>query len=193
MPPKISPFLQVLDPTDTDTGGGTASALAGAMAAALVGKVARLSAPLADLGPEAFFLGLAAQAEALAADLLQGGMEDSAAFKSLRATYRLPRQTEEEKSNRARAIQQAVLHAATVPLANAGRCRRVWELCAALTGRSNTNAASDLECAGHLARAGLLGCLANVEINLPLLKNELEVMRLTGRVRELRDVAESAE
>jgi len=66
-------------------------------------------------------------------------------------------------------------------------------MCAALTGRSNANAASDLECAGHLARAGLLGCLANVEINLPLLKDELEVIRLTGRVRELREAAESAE
>ena len=36
----------------------------------------------------------------------------------------------------------------------------------------NTNAKSDLECAGYLAKAGLKGCLANVRINLPYIKDE---------------------
>ncbi len=189
METDVSPFLGVLDPSDTGTGGGTASALAGAMAASLVAMVAHLSAPLEHLGPPASFLELAARAEMLAADLVQGGAADRAAFGALRDAYRLPRLTDEQKTRRAAAVQQAVLHAAAVPLENAERCLQVWEMCAALTNRSNANAASDLECAGHLARAGLLGCVANVEINLPLLKDEIEVVRLTGRVRELREAA----
>jgi formiminotetrahydrofolate cyclodeaminase len=189
----VGSFLAVLDPADTTTGGGTASALAGAMAAALVAMVARLPAPLERPGPEEFFRELGAEAEALSSTLLGGAAEDAAAFSVLRAAYRLPKRTPEEQAERSRAVQQAVLRAAQVPLDNAERCQRVLEMCAALTGRSNPSAASDLECAAHLGRAGLLGCLANVEVNLPLLKNERELVRLTGRVRELRESATGVE
>ena len=63
-------------------------------------------------------------------------------------------------------------HAAEVPLSNAARCKRVLELCQRLEKSYNTNAASDLECALHLATAGLKGCAANVRINLPYIKDE---------------------
>ena len=85
-----------------------------------------------------------------------------------------------------------MLHAAEVPLSNAGRCRRVLELCRRLKDRFNTNAASDLECAIYLATAGLNGCAANVRINLPYIKdgsackdiqNRLE--RATGKIEGL--------
>jgi len=69
-------------------------------------------------------------------------------------------------------IQKAIVHAAEVPLSNAGYCKTVLDLCRQLEERFNTNATSDLECAAYLAKAGLKGCLANVRINLAYIKDE---------------------
>lgn len=180
-------FLRVLDPADNSTGGGTASAIAGAMAAALVGMVARLSPGKAAVQEaEAFYCELAAQAEALSAELMRGGSEDALGFDAVQAAYRLPRQNDAQKADRQQAIRQAWLDATRVPMANAERCARVLELCACLQGRANPKAASDLECAGHLARAGALGCMATAEINLPHIHDEAQAALLRERVHQLR-------
>jgi len=169
---NIAALMKVLDPNDNSTGGGTASAFAGAMAAALAAMVARLSIGKKDMEPEPFYTGLATEAAVLSGELFDGGREDSEAFAGITAGFRMPKETPEQKAARSQVIQEATIHAARVPLANAERCRRALELAAQLRGRSNPNAASDLECAGHLARAGLLGCAANVKINTPSIKDQ---------------------
>jgi formiminotetrahydrofolate cyclodeaminase len=95
---NIEAFLRVLDPVDNSTGGGTASALAGAMAAALVAMVARLSIGKEGLEAEAFYRELGAEAQVLSDELLDGGREDSQAFMDVRAAYKLPKQTDEQKT-----------------------------------------------------------------------------------------------
>lgn len=171
-PEDVRAFLRVLDPSDDATGGGTASAVAGAMAAALAAMVARLSIGREGMEPEGYYAGVRDEGQGLADELFRGGREDSEAFDAVRAAFRLPRESEEERTRRSAAIQAAMVGAAHVPLENARRCRRVLDLCAELEGRSNPNVASDLTCAGELARAGLMGCLANVDINLPSIKDE---------------------
>ena len=186
---NVEAFLRVLDPTDNSTGGGTASAVAGAMAAALVAMVARLSIGKEGLETKAFYRRLSAEAEVLSAELFDGGRDDSEAFNDMRAAYRLPKATDEEIFIRRETIQKATLQAAQVPLANMERCWRVLELAIQLQGHSNPNAASDLECAIHLGRAGLLGCAENVEINLPALEDQEAAMGLTERTLSLKDLA----
>ena len=186
---NIESFLRVLDPADNSTGGGTASAVAGAMAAALVGMVARLSVSKKRADRESFFSVASAEAEHLSGTLFGGGHEDAQAYDAVRAAYGLPKHTEEQRVERRQAMQHALLDAARVPLANAEGCRRVLELCALLDGRSNPNAASDLECARLLAHAGLLGCLANVEINLSSITGIDVKTELSKRADELREFA----
>jgi len=186
-------FLRVLNSEDTTTGGGTASAIAGAMAAALVAMVARLSVGKGFGEPDEFYFELASEAESLSAQLLEGGHLDSQAFEALRAAYRLSKQTEEQKAERNGAIHQSVLNAAGVPLENGQHCQRVLELCAELRERSNPRAASDLVCARHLARAGLLGCIANVEANLAAVQNQALRADLRSSARRLRELAAKQE
>ena len=187
---NITAFLKVLDPADNSTGGGTASAVAGSMAGALVAMVARLSLGKEGMEPDAFYTELGASAESLSAELFDGGREDSGAFEAVRSAFRLPKGNDEEESVRREAIQAAWVHAARVPLANAEHCRQVLELGMQLRGRSNPNAASDLACALYLARAGLLGCLENVEINLPAIKDQQVAAELAERASVLRNLAE---
>lgn len=182
MEPNINAFLRVLDARDNSTGGGTASSVAGAMAGGLAAMVARLSMGKKDLAPREHYEALAAEAEHLSAALFDGGHADAAAFDKVSAAYRLPKDTDEEKAARSRSIQEAMVHAAEVPLANAERCRRVLVLCRELEKSYNTNAASDLECAGHLAGAGLKGCIANVKINLPYIKDPDVCKQIEGRL-----------
>jgi formiminotetrahydrofolate cyclodeaminase len=171
MDEALAAFLKVLDPEDNSTGGGTASAVAGAMAGALVSMVARLSLGRPGMEEESFYREISREAEGLSRRLYQGGAADSRAFLAIRAAYRLPKTNPAEKEKRLAAVQEAVREAARTPLENAEACREVLSLIDRLKGRFNESAASDLECAGYLARAGLSGCLANVEINLRSLKD----------------------
>ena len=189
---NVAAFLRVLDPRDNSTGGGTASAVAGAMAAALAAMVARLSLGREGMEPESWYRDVAEEGETLCRELFRRGREDSQAFDLVMAAFRMPKSTEEEKAARTQAIAKAMLQATEVPMGNAEKCLRVLELCGGLKGRSNPNAASDLESAQHLARAGLLGCLANVAINLPGVKDAARRGEIETRAEELRREARSS-
>ena len=168
----LATFRRVLDPSDNSTGGGSASAIAGAMAAGLAAMVARLSIRTDASEPASFYGEIASTGAALSSALLAGSHEDAAAFDAVVAAYRLPKGTEEEAAARRTAVQSAFITATRVPLENARRCGGVLDLVTDLEGRSNERAKSDLICAWRLAEAALQGCLANVEINLPGIKDE---------------------
>ena len=189
----IAAFLKVVDAEDDQTGGGTAAAVAGAMAAGLAGMVARLSVGRDGMEPDPYYHEIDAEAQVLTGALLRGGREDSEAFGAVMRAFTLPKCTDAEVAARSAAIQEGMVGAAKVPLQNAERCASVIDLVSRLRGRSNRNAASDLEVAGALARTGLVGCLANVAINVESIKDENTARALTTRAAELREGLEIAE
>ncbi|MEI8131074.1 MAG: cyclodeaminase/cyclohydrolase family protein [Leptolinea sp.] len=164
-------FLKVLDPEDTSTGGGSASAIAGAMAGALVAMAARLSDTNQGGADKQYYDRISAQASQISQQLLDGSQQDALAFQLVRNAYQLSHETDEGKLIRQQAIQSAWLKAASVPLENAEGCMQVYELGEELAGCVNPKVLSDLRCGLLLARAGLLGCLENIYINLPSLKD----------------------
>jgi len=168
---KFAVLEKILETQDVTVGGGSASAIAGAMAAGLVGMVARLSTKK-DYGMTAEdHLAVADECDILAAALMQGADEDMAAFAKIKAAYALPKARDEEKRARGEAIEAAGIAAATAPLENATRNRRVYDLGRAIRNKSNPNAGSDVEIGIRLARLGVFGCVLNIEANLPLIKN----------------------
>lgn len=189
---EIGAFLKVIDPKDSATGGGTASAVAGAMAAGLAGMVARVSRDKPDLESEQFYDGIDQAARRLTRMLMEGGREDSEAFGHVMSAYRLPKSTDEEKAARSAAIQRGLEGATTVPLENGERCADVLVLVSRLTPKHNTNATSDLDVGRRLAIVALEGCIDNVEINMGSLKNEVVREGFTERLNGLRSVVASA-
>lgn len=160
---------KILDAKDATVGGGSAAALSGAMAAGLLGMVARLSVGK-DYGcPPEECTRSADELDTLAGELLRGSVADTEAYCLIKAAYGVPK---DEKERRSAAIQAAGIQAADVPLANGIACRSVLALGRKLFGRSNPNAASDLEVGLALAQTGITGCLANVSVNLALIKDE---------------------
>lgn len=181
----LSAFQKVLDPSDNATGGGSASAVAGAMAAALVAMVARLSKGKKGLEPDEFYAAIDSEGQTLSQQLLHGSNADSQAFLQVQAAFKCPKETEEQKARRKAMIDTAMIQATRIPLENAQICRRVLDLEKKLKKCFNSNAASDLECADHLAKAALLGCLANVAINLSSIKNESAVQNFKKEMEGL--------
>jgi formiminotetrahydrofolate cyclodeaminase len=188
---NIDAFLRVFSPEDNQTGGGTASAVAGAMAAGLVGMVARLSVGRKKMpDPDEHYESIAREAESLAQTLFDGAHTDSIAFDAVMQGYKMPKTTDEEKAARTQAIQTGMIHATRVPLTNAESCARTLVLAKTLEGRSNTNAASDLDCAIYLATAGLRGTLSNVAINIRSIKDETTRTELQSRMQALEKALE---
>lgn len=186
---QIDAFLKVMDPGDDSTGGGAASAVAGAMAAGLAGMVARVSKGKPRMEPDAFYEEIDAEAQRLTRTLLSGAEEDSTAFEAVMAAFRMPKESDEQRAARSEAIQDGMEGATEVPLENGERCVEVLRLVARLTPKHNPNAASDLDVGRRLALAALEGCIDNVEINLGSLKREASAETFTRRLEALRAAA----
>ncbi len=183
---SLQPVLaRILDAGEATTGGGSAAALSGAMAAGLLGMVARLSiGKELELGDERYQR-VTDEAAELCAGLAFGAAEDAAAYGLIKAAYARPKDTDEEKAARGAAIHDALIAAAETPRDNARACARVLGLCRELVGRSNESAASDLAVALELARAGVVGCAGNIDVNVSMLEGE-RAAALLREAEELR-------
>ncbi len=168
----INVLENILNSVDVTVGGGSASAFSGAMAAGLIGMVARLSLNK-DYGFEDNkYIELADELDAINKELIKGVEEDAKAYSTIIDAYKFPKSTDDEKAVRKQAIENAGIIAATAPLNNAKLCKMVLEIGKILDGKSNKNAASDISIGINLAKIGVDGCIQNIEANLPLIKNE---------------------
>jgi formiminotetrahydrofolate cyclodeaminase len=179
-------FVDRLASPDPVPGGGSASAVAASLGAALVAMVATLSegrpkyATHAELHARSRVTG-----ERLATQLLDLADEDSAAYAVFAAAMKLPRETEGEQSARKAALSSAARAAAEIPLLTVEACLELVAAAESLVGRSNINAASDLDVAVLLGEAAARGAAANVLINLPSVDDDSFTGEATARVMRL--------
>ncbi len=167
----------ILSENDYTVGGGCAAAISGAMACGLMGMVANLSKGK-DFGQtDAQYDEIVAELNDLKARLLEGSVRDNEAYMMIVNAYKLPKTDETEIAERRAAIRRAGVEAASVPLANAKMNHRVHAIGTALVGRSNPACGTDLQAGIDLARVGLNSAKANVDVNLPLIKDEAEIAR----------------
>jgi formiminotetrahydrofolate cyclodeaminase len=85
--------------------------------------------------------------------------------------FKLPKDTEEQQSARADAVEQAYLHAADVPLRAARAAVATLGLAAVIAEKGNVNALSDAGSAAYLAKAALAGAALNVRANAAVVKD----------------------
>lgn len=166
----VGALTERLASSDPVPGGGSAAALAGAMAAALVAMVAELTSGRPEYAAhDAAINELRVGALARRAVLLELAEEDAVAYDSVVRARRMPKKSESEREVRAEALRSAMLDAARVPLRTAVVAAEVLELAERIAPIGNRNAVSDAGVAAQLAAAALRGALLNVRINLPYL------------------------
>lgn len=187
-------FLVKLASGEPTPGGGGGAAMAGALAAALASMVANLT-----IGKKKFAAQEAEAAECLEAaekireQLLKLVKEDAKVFNSFMACYRLPKNTEAEKSVRAEAICQAAKQAAEIPLAIAKAAYEVLQIAAKLVEIGNPGVITDGACSALLARAALRCAEYNVRINLNLTKDEVYNQQVMEELQSLLQGAQELE
>ena len=191
----LEDFLARLADGDPTPGGGTASAVAGSMGAALVVMVTGLTLgkkKYSDVQDEV--QAWAEEAALLQKELRDLADEDSEAFNQVMTALRMPRDSDRHRKARIRALEAATRQATEVPRQVLRRCLRVLQLAVELARAGNDNAVSDALVGGELAASGVRGAVANVMINLSSLVDERyrsdaagEVDRVEVQVSDLLD------
>lgn len=166
-------------------GGGSISALAGALSAALAGMVATLSQGPKFEEVREEMAAIAEKAAAIRVQLLQDMQEDTAAFSLYMDALSMPKHTEEEKAARREAMQNGLKAAALTPLKVAETIVGVFPMVEAVISRGNANAVTDALVASMMARSGILGALFNVKVNLASIKDEAFVSEIGNRLKTL--------
>jgi formiminotetrahydrofolate cyclodeaminase len=172
-------------PTPTP-GGGSAAALAGAVAASLLAMVAAM--PKTKNGtPEdrAALDALHPAILSLRAELVGLIDRDAASYDGVVAAYRLPKGTDEEKTARKAAVATAMKHATDVPLETGRAAMSLLTHGATIAQHGNPNAASDAGVALQLAMTAASGAFMNVETNLSGLSDETYVEGVRAEVKRL--------
>ena len=167
-------------------GGGSISALAGSLAAALTEMVAGLTIgkkKYADVEEE--MKAAVEPMKAVCAQLLDDIKRDSESFDQYMQALTLPKETEEEKEARTEAMQNGLKAAVEVPLSVAKAACGILPYAETMVVKGNRTAVTDALVATMMARTAVLGAGFNVKINLESIKEQKYVGRIGKEVAEL--------
>jgi methenyltetrahydrofolate cyclohydrolase len=164
---SVANFLDDIASNSPAPGGGSVSALAASLGAALTSMVSRLTIgkkKYADMQIE--MEKVLKQSEELRAKFNAIIDEDTAAFNNVMTAYGLPKETENQKTKRTMEIQETTKAATLIPLKLMGLCIEAIELVKIIVEKGNQNSISDAGVAALMLHAGCEGAALNVKINL---------------------------
>ena len=159
-------FVEVLASKAPVPGGGGASALVGAVGTALGNMVGSLTVgkkKYADVEDEMYEL--KAKCDQLQKDFLRLIERDAEVFEPLSKAYGMPKETEEEKAEKARVMEIVLKDACSVPMEIMEKCCEAIELIVEFGTKGSKLAISDAGVAATFCKAALKGASLNVYIN----------------------------
>lgn len=185
---NIKDFISILASKEPAPGGGAASALVGAVGNALSSMVANLT-----LGKQKF-----QGKESLMQEILREGGElqktlislidkDTEAFNQVAGVFKMPKDTEEQKAVRSKAMQKALKEATLVPFSIMEKSVSALRLHEKALGNSNPAAVSDLGVGALCLKTALQGGWLNVKINLNSIKDTDFVREYESKGQKLLD------
>jgi methenyltetrahydrofolate cyclohydrolase len=181
---SLRAFLDAVATDEPAPAGGSTAALAVAMAAALVAKVARVSSDWPEAGSAV------AQAERLRKRIAPLAQSDAEAYEEALAALHLPEQLEPEV--RDLAIGQVLARAAEIPLVIAEAGADVASLAAVVADRGALERRGDAIAAAILAESGARAAAHLVTVNLTVTPDDERVARARAVVEVASAAARSA-
>jgi len=176
-------YLDDLASAQPTPGGGSTAALSGAMGAALASMVCRIT-----IGKETYagvrqeIEELLRRTEYLRSRFQQLIQEDIEAYGHLSASYKLPRETSEERKYRTDMIQKQLVEAALVPLEVVECAAELIQLCQRIAEIGGITVLSDIETGAILASCAGKGAAFMVRINVRSIKNDTLVVEFEDRL-----------
>ena len=178
----IDLFLEELSSKAPTPGGGGASALVGAVGAALCSMVGNLTTGKKKYAAyEEDLKRILSAAASLRDRLCLLIEEDAKAFAPLAAAYSIPK----DAPGREETLEQALKTAAEVPLSIMRTVAEVIDLTDKLAVKGSTLAISDVAVAASACRAALSGAVMNVYINTKLMKDRAFAEEMNKTANEL--------
>lgn len=193
---RVIDFVAAIASKEPTPGGGAIAALTAATGAALAEMVANLT--FGKKGYEAVqteMEALQAKAEEIRNRMLELSQADADVFNIFMNALGLPKNTDEEKTARTAAIQQAYKDAAMVPFEIGELANQIFDLAELASRKGNQNLITDGIIAAINARAAVKSAFLNVRINLSGIKDESFVAELTSKMYAIEkdlDVKESS-
>lgn len=170
---KVTEFVDLMASDAPAPGGGSSSALSGALGIALTAMVCALTQGKKKY---AEFEAGAIEAEKKANDLKARFVDvidrDTEAFNAVSAVFAMPKETDEDKAARKAAMQAALQGCTKTPFEMMEMSCEALELTRTMVGKSNASAASDLGCAALNLKAAIQGAWLNVLINVGGINDE---------------------
>lgn len=183
---RIYDYLEVLASKAPVPGGGGASALGGALAAALGQMVANLTVGkrrYADVEEE--MQGFLCALNICQMEMTALADKDAEVFAPLAAAYGLPSETEEQKAEKDRVMEENLLAASLVPIQIMEKAVGIMAVLAEMEQKGSRMAVSDVGVAVQFARTALTGAVMNVYINTRSMKNRERAEELNRQAKEL--------
>jgi glutamate formiminotransferase/formiminotetrahydrofolate cyclodeaminase len=188
---QMDPFLDELAAGTATPGGGSAAAYTAAMAASLIAMVARLTIGKKKYSEvEGEMKTILEGVLVLQNRLYQAVVQDAQAFEAVMKAYRMPKETEEQQTERNTAIEVAMKGATEVPLSVCADAVHIMAFAADVAERGNSNAVSDAGSAGALARAAFKAAQYNVRINIGSVSDKKLAQKWLDQVDELKTEVE---
>ena len=184
---SLGTFSEEVASKKATPGGGSVSAYMGVLAAGLLSMVSRITLGKKEPPKAADRLQAALKTgEELRAKFLKLVVDDAESFNAVMNAFKIPK---EQQETRRKAIQEATMKAAEVPLLTLDSSVQTLRLAREVAENSAANALSDVSTSIAAARAAGEGAASNVLINLEMLDDKHYVEKTAKRVAELKNEA----
>ncbi len=187
---NTSVFLRLFKPMHNEPGGNSASAITGAMGAALIGTIdwARIDSEYTS-NPDNDYREIETRAQTLSTELFADAQNDLQAYKQVQKVYSLPQSSAEERVTRTQTIQSTIIRATRLSLSIARHCVQVLDLIDESPYHPSRDFSTDVSCARYLATAGLQGAIEKAEIHIDAIYDDetaiecgVEIQSLKGEI-----------
>jgi glutamate formiminotransferase/formiminotetrahydrofolate cyclodeaminase len=188
---SVRGFLSELASSSPAPGGGSVAALSGSLGTALASMVCNLT-----IGKDKYkkvqdeIKEVLRKSEQMRKKLIALVDKDTDAFNDLMKAFKMPKETEEQKEMRKKALQDGYKSAALVPLETAKTCAETLDAALIVAKKGNKNSITDSGVSALMARAGVEAAILNIKINLGSIEDEVFVEKISSEIEKIRRDAE---